>query len=125
MFFVSWASASIFWSKKCWFNGNIWSSLDGCLNGSDLVDASGNTLIEGNVKIQIKEWTTALATLLSLLAVGAIVYGGLLMTLSWGEDERIKKWKDVVKWALLGFLAVVMTWAIIRLIIEFVFEVAK
>jgi hypothetical protein len=36
-------------------------------------------------------WTTNIATLLGLLAIGAIVYGGLLMTLSVGEDEKVKK----------------------------------
>lgn len=29
------------------------------------------------------------------------------MTLSAGEDERIKKGKDIVKWSIFGFLGVV------------------
>ncbi len=125
VFMLPEASAGIFWAKKCWFNGNIWSSLDGCLSNSPLVDASWNTLIEGNVKNQIRTWTTAIATLLGLLAVGAIVYGGLLMTLSGWEEEKIKKWKDVVKWSLIWFLAIVTTGALIRVIVEFVFDIAK
>jgi len=53
------------------------------------------------VKVQVVSWTNALAAFLGLLAVGAIVYGGLLMTLSGGEDEKIKKGKDIIKWSLL------------------------
>ena len=88
-------------AKECQYNGSIEGSLDGCLQGSNLVDASGPTLLEGNVKVQVVSWTNALAAFLGLLAVGAIVYGGLLMTLSGGEDEKIKKGKDIIKWSLL------------------------
>ncbi len=109
-------------AADCAFNGNIWSSLDGCLSDSDLVDASGPTLIEWNVKNQIVNWTTALATFLALVSVGAIVYGAFLMTISLWDDERIKKWKDVVKWSILWFLAIVVTWALIRIIVEVIFS---
>ena len=88
---LSQVSALSFSGKPCQYNGNVQSSLDGCLAGSTLVDSSGPTLLEGNVKVQIVNWTNALAAFLGLLAVGAIVYGGLLMTLSQGEEEQIKK----------------------------------
>lgn len=104
-------------------NGSLVSELENCLGWSDLVD-SGDGIIESWVKQKIKYWTSTLWNLLGLLAVWAVVYGGLLMTLSGGEDEKIKKWKDVVKWALIGFLWVVMTSAVIRVVIEFVFDVA-
>lgn len=123
-FFSFEVSALSFSQKPCQYNGSIQGSLDGCLSGSDLVNASGPTLIEGNVKVQIITWTNALAAFLGLLAVGAIVYGGLLMTLSWGEEEKIKKWKDIVKWALLWFLALIVSWAIIRIVVELMFSFA-
>ncbi|NDK10021.1 hypothetical protein GW846_04525 [Candidatus Gracilibacteria bacterium] len=107
---------------ECGYNGNIASSLDGCLSDSNLVNASGDTLIEGNVKNKIVDWTAAIAGLLGLIAVGAIVYGAFLMTLSLGDDERIKKGKDIVKWSILGFLGVVVAGALVRIVVELVFS---
>ncbi len=109
---------------ECKYNGgSLTQELWNCLDDADLVQA-WDGIIEYGVKQKIKSWTTALAGLLWLLAVGAIVYGGLLMTLSWGEDEKIKKGKDVVKWSILGFLAVVMIGSVIRIVVEVVFDIA-
>lgn len=68
-------------SANCDYGGNILTSLDNCLSDSDLVHP-GDGKIESGIKNQIVYWTTQLASLLGLLAVGAIVYGGLLMTIS-------------------------------------------
>jgi len=81
-------------------------------------------MIETGIKAKLVYWTTQLGGLLWLLAVGAIVYGGLMMTLSWGEDEKVKKWKDIVKWAMLWFLAVIAAGWVVRLIVEVMFSVA-
>jgi len=107
---------------ECGYNWNIASSLDGCLSDSNLVNASGDTLIEWNVKNKIVDWTAAIAWLLWLIAVGAIVYGAFLMTLSLWDDERIKKWKDIVKWSILWFLWVVVAGALVRIVVELVFS---
>lgn len=108
----------------CEYNGwSISAELDNCLSWSDLVDP-GDGLIESGIKNKVVYWTTQLASLLGLLAVGAIVYGGLMMTISGGEDEKIKKWKDIVKWSMLWFLWVIVAWWIVRLIVEVMFSVA-
>ncbi len=126
------SSSSSSWSgnEPCKFdvdneNRAIWAALDDCLRGSSLVDADGDIQIETWAKAQILTWTTAIAQLLWLLAVGAIVYGGLLMTLSWGEDEKIKKWKDVVKWAIIGFLGVIFAGVLVRIVVELMFTIAS
>jgi len=113
-------------SASCTYSeaGTISSNMEGCLGTTDVVQSS-SLMTEVWIKIKIIAWTDALAKLLGLLAIGAVVYGWFMMTISGGQDEQIKKWKDIVKWSLLGFLAVVTTGAIIRLIIEFVFDVAS
>ena len=111
-------------SAACDYNGgSISAELDSCLNGSDLVNP-GDGLIESGLKNKIVYWTTQLASLLWLLAVWAIVYGGLMMTISWGEDEKIKKWKDIVKWAMIWFFALIVSGGVVRLIVEVMFSVA-
>lgn len=105
-------------------NSSISDALDGCLAWADLVNPDGGK-IEIGIKNKIVYWTTQLAKLFWLLAVGAIVYGGLMMTLSWWEDEKIKKWKDIVKWAMLWFLWLMAAGWIIRIIVEVMFSVAS
>lgn len=115
-FNVSYADCEYTW----WSLG---SELDNCLRGSDLVDP-GNGLVEWSIKDKIVFWTGQLASLLWLLAVGSIVYGALLMTISWWDDEKIKKWKDVVKWSMLWFLALLVSGWLVRIVIEVIFSVA-
>ena len=114
--------------SACSYNAgaSITSNLDGCLSGSDsMLVNPGDGLIESGIKQKVVFWTNSIATALSLFAIGAIVYGGLMMTISWGEDEKITKWKDIVKWALIGFLAAISAWAVVRLVVEVIFAVAS
>lgn len=117
------ASASS--SNPCSVGWNLGASLDGCLRGTDLVDASGSMELETGVKFKIIGWTQSIGSLLGLLAVGAIVYGAFMMTISVGDEEKVKKGKDIVKWSLLWFLALVLTGAIIRVVIELIFSIAQ
>ena len=110
---------------NCDYNGwDIWYELDWCLWSSDLVNP-WDGLIEWGVKNKIVYWTNQLAMLLWLLAVGAIVYGAFMMTISVWEDEKVKKWKDIVKWSMLWFLWLLLAGWIVRLVIEIMFSVAS
>lgn len=102
---------------------DIGTALEWCISGTDVVQA-GDFSVEGWFKSKINSWTRTLASVLWLLAVWAIVYGALLMTLSWGEDEKIKKWKDIVKWSIFGFLGVVMAGGLISVVVNFIFAIA-
>lgn len=102
--------------------GSISENLRGCLSDSSLVNP-GDGLIEWGVKNKVVEWTNSLAWFLWLLAVGAIVYWAWLMTLSIGDDEKIKKGKDVIKWAMLWFLWLLLAWGLVRIVIELMFSV--
>lgn len=124
--FLAFVALTLFWeisiAAECWYNWSITDSLRWCLGSSDLVDP-WEGLIETSIKEQFITWTTNLTGALSLIAIGAIVYGGLMMTISVWEDEKIKKWKDIVKWALIWFLWAISAWAIVRLVVEVVFRV--
>lgn len=104
--------------------GSLASELEGCLRGSDLVD-SWNGAVESGLKNQINTWTSALAGFFWLLAVGAVVLGAFSIVVSAGDDEKLKKWKDIVKWGLIGFFALVIAGALVKLVIELVFSVAR
>lgn len=103
-------------------NGDIGSSIGGCVNSTSLVQAWDLSL-ERWFKDQINNWTYKIAWFLGLMAVFAIAYGWFMMTISAWEEEKIKKWKDIAKWGALWFLWIVSASALISFIISFVYSV--
>lgn len=121
--FILWITCISSAFGACSYNGwDIASSLDNCLSDTDVVQSS-NFKAEEGFKAKINSWTRGIASVLWLFAVGSIVYGALLMTLSAGEDEKIKKGKDIVKWSILGFLWVVLAGGLIAIVVNFIFAV--
>jgi len=100
---------------------DVWVSMAKCLEWSTVVWSNWDFSVENNFKVMINKWTRIIATILSLLAVGSIVLGAFFMTFSWGEDEKIKKWKGIVKWSIFGFLGVVTAGWLISLVVNFIF----
>lgn len=105
--------------------GDVGAALDGCIWSSTTLVTAWDYTVEWGFKYMIQRWTTAIAGVLGLFAVWAIVYGALLMTLSAGEDEKIKKGKDIVKWSILWFIWVVAAGGLISLVVNFIFAVGS
>ncbi|MCP4523371.1 MAG: hypothetical protein GY828_04065 [Candidatus Gracilibacteria bacterium] len=99
----------------------IEKNIKGCISGTNLVQQandSDNLNVDGGFKDVINGWTKNIALFLGILSVGSVVFGGLMMTLSAGEDEKITKAKDIVKWGLIGLLAVVLATTVVTLVIN-------
>ncbi len=125
LFFAFSFSESLF--AACDFNSwDVKSSLDWCLeNSNSLVTTNGWDLkVEWGFKDKINNWIKNIAGMLWLVAIWAIVYAWLMMTLSSWDDEKIKKSKDIVKWAVLGFLWVVWASALIAIIINVFYSIS-
>ncbi len=95
---------------------------------SNLVTTSKDWQFESlNVSRWFKEvmqsWIQTLWWVLAILAVGSIVYGSLLLVLSGGEEEKLKKWKDVVKWSIIWFLGVVFAGVLITIVVNIMFSI--
>lgn len=118
-------SQSVFWVCNYSEWASISDSIDGCLVWSKLVSTDKPDLkIKSWLKTQINDWTMNVATFLSIFAVWAIVFWAFQMVISVWEEEKIKKWKDIVKWAILWFLLVVSASAFVRLITEVMYSLA-
>lgn len=52
-------------------------------------------------------------SLSAILALAAMVWGSLLMITSGGNEDRVKKGKEAIKWAALGLIAVGFSFLII------------
>ncbi len=56
-------------------------------------------------------------TFLTILCVLMIVYAGWLVLISWGEEEKLKKAKNIILYILIGFVILVGSHAIFRFFI--------
>lgn len=112
-------------SASCVYDGewDVGAALDGCIGTSTNLVTTGDYSVEGGFKDMVQRWTTAIAGVLGLFAVGAIVYGALLMTLSGGDEEKVSKGKEVVKWAIIWFLGVVTAAGLIAIVVNFIFAI--
>lgn len=52
------------------------------------------------------------------LALAMFVYGGFTWMTSAGNQEKVKKGKDILIWAALGLVAIFMSYAFVRFVIE-------
>ncbi len=98
------------WSGTNLFNGKDWKWLDN-------LNVSGD-----GFKWVLTGWIAKIAGFLSLWAIFAIAYGSLRMTLSGWSEEHIKKARDIVKWWILGFLAVISAWFLITLVVNIMYS---
>lgn len=112
-------------SSRCNYDwtGDVGDALAGCVQGSDVVTSGWDFSVEGNFKAKINSWTRTIASVLWLLAVGSIVLGSFMMVISGGEEEKIKKGKDIIKWSIIGFLWVISAWALISILVNFIFAI--
>lgn len=77
--------------------------------------------IDGGFKAKINQWIANIALVLWIGAVGALVYASLLLQLANGEDEKIKKSKDIIKWTMIGFIMLISASGIIYIVINVMF----
>ena len=118
IFFINYQANAWLISWWWWW---AWADIDSYLQGSKLVDASWDYNIETWFKNKIVSWVIKLGWFLGLVAVWAIVYWALMMVISTWEEEKIKKAKNIVKWAILGFLWIVLASSIIAIIVKFMY----
>lgn len=101
----------------------VWDSLNNCLKWSSLVDwSSADISATWWFQKNINKWVWNLATFFWILAIWFIVYWGILMTLSWWEEEKIKKAKNIVKWWIIWFLWIVSASTIIVLVVNIMYS---
>lgn len=52
----------------------------------------------------------------ALLAIGALVWGGIMYIMSLGNESRAEKAKEVIKYALIGVIVILLSYAIIAFV---------
>jgi len=67
-----------------------------------------------NITISVIKWALGL---LGLVAVIMIVYGGYTWMTAAGNEEKVTKAKNILKYAVIGLIIILLSWAIVTFII--------
>jgi len=61
----------------------------------------------------------------SILAVGAIVYAAILYIIAAGDDERIKQAKSSLKFGIIGFVMMLLSFPLVNAIIRLFYSTSS
>ncbi len=103
--------------------GSIVGDINSCLSWWNLVDPWSGMKIEDWVKAFIIKIVKNISIILSLSAIGFIAYWSMMLVLSWWNDEKIKKWKEIIKWSILWFIALLSTSWVIALVVNIIYGI--
>ena len=82
-----------------------------------VLEANGCKGTEDNLPIVVINILNAIITVLGLVAVVVIIYGGIQMT-STGDAGKVKKAKDTILYAVIGLIVCVLAFAIVNFVIK-------
>jgi amino acid transporter len=57
-------------------------------------------------------------SLLGLIAVTLIIYGGITWTTAAGNEQRVEKAKQIISAAVIGLIVVILSWAIVIFVVN-------
>ncbi len=92
---------------------DIWK---GTSNGGCNTSATGCSLCDGvKVAVNIINIMTELAV---ILTVGMTVYGAIMLMISGGSEERVRKGRGIITSAVIGLVIVLVGWLIINTVLH-------
>jgi hypothetical protein len=104
--------------------GNIVRAAENCVrkSGGLMSNVSCQCIDNGNcttgdflsVLFNIGDWLFSISSIVALLA---LVIGGLFLLISSGNAERVDRGKRIVRGALLGLVVILLAWVLVNLII--------
>lgn len=55
----------------------------------------------------------------ALLAFAALIYGGIRLVTSFGSDQNVKTGKSIILWAIVGMIVIILSYAILFTVANF------
>lgn len=74
----------------------------------------GDGLVGGGLREKIVKVTNRVISLVALVAIGGIVFGGFHMVTAFGDDEKHKRGKDALKWSIIGFVLALVSFPLVN-----------
>lgn len=121
------SSQHVSFAAECFYDGtwDVKGAVSGCLKTNTNLVGTEKTgdlkLTWDGFKAIIKNWVKVIGGILGILAVWGIVYGSFLMVVSQWDEEKFSKAKEIIKWSLIWFLALVSASALIAAVVSIVF----
>jgi len=76
-------------------------------------DAPSAASQSGDLRSVINSFVNYFLSFLGLLAVMMIIYAGILMVSSAGDEEQSKKGKTIILWAVIGIVIILLSYTIV------------
>lgn len=92
---------------------------DGITRVGTEIAGPGSGLFQGDIADVLAEGINWLLSFAALLALAALVWGGISYIISFGEDDKAKKAKNVIKYAIIGLVITGLSFAIITTVQSF------
>lgn len=122
LFFVLVLFCNNTFAGECAVSDNIWKSLEGCLSTTDVLMPSQSDLkAEKWLKKMLVEFIKKISTILAVLAVWSIAYWSMVIVASAWSDDKIKKWRNIIKWSIIGFVVLVSASWLVKIVIYLVY----
>jgi hypothetical protein len=71
-----------------------------------------------DLSLSISHWVNVLGGIAGTIAVGALIWGGILWSMSAGDEEKIERAKSCIKWAVFGMILTLIAWGIVGMIMN-------
>ena len=118
---VSVASAA---ASNCWQDNvaNCFESESSGIKKPKGAISIGDGAIDGGAKEKVIAIANRVITLVAVVAIGGIVFAGFHMVTAFGDDEKHKKGKESLKWAVIGFAVALLSFPIVNATINFFYS---
>ncbi|MDD5377195.1 MAG: hypothetical protein PHH16_03695 [Candidatus Gracilibacteria bacterium] len=104
--------------------GSVQSALDGCKPGGSIASSDGYAIDKG-VKAKVVKITNQLILAGSILSVGGIVFAAILYVTALGDGEKVKKAKTALKFSVVGFVLMLLSFPIVNALVNMIYGIGK
>ena len=81
--------------------------------------------IKGGARNRFIALANQIITVGSLIAIGVIVYAGFLYVTAVGDDERIKAGKNALKFGVIGFVVMLISFPLVNAIVKLFYDIGS
>lgn len=92
--------------------------LSRCKPQSGITSSSGDYKFDGGAREKAVGIANQIILIGSILSVGAIVYAAILYIIAAGEEERIKSAKNSLKFGIIGFVVMLISFPLVNAIVR-------
>jgi len=75
-----------------------------------------------SAEVTIQFYVQILLGFLYIVAVLVGLYGGFRIFTAWGDDEKVKKWKDAIIYMIIGLIIIFLAGSIVQFVLAWILD---